>query len=120
NFTPPVRQTFKWSLGSAPAWWKGGGSWSGADSRAPVRQTFKWGWGATPVGARWEGDGPWFWGRLDRPNETRTDGGCAGRWFLEAPKAKALARQQPVGKGGFEPPASTSRTWRAAKLRYFP
>ena len=22
--------------------------------------------------------------------------------------------------GGFEPPASTSRTWRAAKLRYIP
>jgi hypothetical protein len=25
-----------------------------------------------------------------------------------------------VGKAGFEPAASTSRTWRAAKLRYFP
>src|ERR1041384_4342889 len=26
----------------------------------------------------------------------------------------------PVGKAGLEPAASTSRTWRATKLRYFP
>ncbi len=47
----------------------------------------------------------------------RRTGGASDR--VERPVRRRRARCS-VGKAGFEPAASTSRTWRAAKLRYFP
>src|SRR6266704_725066 len=55
------------------------------------------------------------WTELLRGREVRKDGPTSRSTFLHLLRGSVV-----VGMPGFEPGASTSRTWRAAKLRYIP